>query len=242
MKKLLVAISLVLVISTSTLAHRSRSGSRSRSREGSSKCDFNQLAQFLNGSSCLTSLYNQLLQKFPKDSPVDEDHAKMYCTQNCVGNLLEFLQEKWRCKKAFKKSYPIILQSLCSKNDVGNRCISTLRSSNRSINDRLEEFTRGSVCSEEHLAYLEGLVESFGCCFQFKFGRKIEKEPEKFCDIEIPALCTVNYERNSSTMTMNNNDTSFSIDGVSSKSRTNYNYSTLLLFCVFVSLSCLIIY
>ena len=183
MKWCLVVVSVVLVLSTTcTTAHRSRS----------SKCDFNQLKRFANSSSCYLSIYD-LLVRFFVNPFVEEDRAEFFCTPDCVGNFIQFLREQWNCKKGFKKLYPTILASLCSRNEAGTRCINLLHPS---TNDSFDGVTSGTACSDERRAHVQRLLDTYGCCFGYKFGSKIRGHPERFCFIEAPPLCRSNHDRN----------------------------------------------
>lgn len=158
---------------------------------GSATCNVHQLKQFSNNSLCNKRIYRLLLTFLSANQSVNETEAQLYCTEECAGNFIDFLRNQWDCQKEFKKLYVKILTSLCSRNEEGKRCIHML---SPSPDDLWNDKNSSSLCSREHYSHLQGLLDKYGCCFKLSFEARIKSEPEQFCDIQSPSVCTPDYE------------------------------------------------
>lgn len=159
--------------------------------EGSSKCNFQQLLDFINRSLCYKEIYQQVLEPpiISINKSVLEDYASQYCRQDCVGNLLKFLQDRWDCKKVYKELYSNILASLCSRNEDGKRCIHMISASSGGVS------SSNSTCSKEYVSHTQGIVDKCGCCFRFIYGTRVSLESLGICNIQVPSQCTPDYEK-----------------------------------------------
>ena len=206
---------------------------------GSTTCNFHQLRRFSNNSLCKKRIYRLLLTFLSANHSMNETEAQaqLYCTQECAGNLIDFLHNQWDCQKQFKESYVKILTSLCSRNDKGKRCIHMLRPSPDDLWNN-----SSSICSPEHHSHLQGLLGKYECCFDLSFGTRIKSEPEHFCDIQSPPICTPDYELRDDVVPVvagltpmdQASDTNSRSDSSSSHSRT----TLLLLLLSILSLCC----
>ena len=158
---------------------------------GSATCNVHQLRQFLSNSLCNKRIYRLLSTFLSSKWSVNETEPQLYCTKECAGNFIDFLNNQWDCQKEFKELYINILTGLCSRNERGRRCIHMLLPSQ---DDLWNNLTSSSLCSEEHHSHLRGLLGKYGCCFKLSFEARIELEPEQFCNIQAPSLCTPDYE------------------------------------------------
>ena len=158
---------------------------------GSATCNVHQLWQFSSNSVCNKRIYHLLSTSLTSKWSINETEAQLYCTKECAGNFIDFLNNQWDCQKEFKELYINILTSLCSRNEHGKRCIHMLLPSQA---DLWNNSTSSSLCSEEHHSHLQGLLDKYGCCFKLSFEARIDLEPEQFCNIQAPPLCIPDYE------------------------------------------------
>lgn len=201
---------------------------------GSTTCNFHQLRLFSNNSLCKKRIHRLLSTFLSTDRSINETEVQLYCTQECAGNLIDFLHNQWDCHKEFKELYVKILTSLCSRNEEGKRCIHMLRPS---PDDLWNISNSSSLCSREHHSHLQGILDKYGCCFELSFGARIKSEPEQFCDIQSPPLCTPDYELSDDVVPVvagltpkdQVSDTNSRSDSSSSHSRTTLWHSMLLL-------------
>ena len=196
---------------------------------GSSMCNFCQLREFSSRSSCYRGIHGLLSTFLAAHQTINETIAQLYCTQECAGNFMDFLCNQWDCQKGFKELYPRILASLCSRNENGQRCIHMLRPS---PTDNWNDSNPSSLCSPEHHSHLQGLLDKYGCCFELTFGARIKSDPQRFCNVQSPPVCTLDYSLPAIAGLIPKDRTSNTDrlpDGFSSDTRTSLSYSSLLL-------------
>jgi hypothetical protein len=203
---------------------------------GSTTCNIHQLRRFSNNSLCNKRIYRLLSTFLSSNWSVSETEAQLYCTEECAGNFINFLHNQWDCQKEFKELYVRILTGLCSRNERGKRCIHMLRPS---ADDLWNNSNTSSLCLEEHHSHLQGLVGKYGCCFKLSFAARINSEPEQFCDIQVPPLCTPDYDVVPVVAGLNPKDQVIdgSLDNSSSSSRTTCTspcslFVLLIIFCI----------
>ena len=165
-------------------------------------CNFVQFLTFVNTSQCYRDILTDAIQMNSVGNGERPGQlAEQYCTQSCAGNFISFIQNEWECDvMELKESFRLILDSVCSKNLAGRRCVTY------SVDDLVSVMCESAVnltnfnCSSECRRSLLSTVDDAGCCFSTQVdllrvgGADVIDTALNSCDINLSAACPLDYE------------------------------------------------